>query len=91
MTLETQRFGQPRQDILWPRDGRCQADVHGNIDAGVYRMGEERLADGWPRLIERFHWLTRPGHDGDALTLRIGAEANKAQRKTRHSVIPANE
>jgi hypothetical protein len=55
-------------------------------------MGEQSdWLDGRLRLIERFQWLTRPGHDGDTLTLRIGAEANEAQRKTRHSVIPANE
>jgi hypothetical protein len=38
-----------------------QADVHGNLDAGVSTGTIERLPDGRLRLIEQFQWLTRPG------------------------------
>lgn len=37
-----------------------QADVDGNLDAGVSTGTIERMADGRLRLIERFQWLTRP-------------------------------
>lgn len=38
-----------------------QADVHGNLDAGISTGTIERLADGRLRLTEQFQWLTRPG------------------------------
>lgn len=38
-----------------------QADIYGNLDAGVSIGTIERLADGRLRLIERFQWLTRDG------------------------------
>jgi hypothetical protein len=39
-----------------------QADIHGNLDAGVSTGTIERLPDGRLRLIEQFQWLTRNGH-----------------------------
>lgn len=38
-----------------------QADIHGNLDAGVSTGIIEHLSDGRLRLIEHFQWLTRPG------------------------------
>ncbi|MFI4921881.1 MAG: hypothetical protein ACHQAZ_09615 [Gammaproteobacteria bacterium] len=37
-----------------------QADVDGNLDAGVSTGDIERLSDGRLRLTEHFQWLTRP-------------------------------
>ena len=37
-----------------------QADVNGNLDAGVSIGMVERMSDGRLRLIEQFQWLTRP-------------------------------
>jgi hypothetical protein len=37
-----------------------QADVHGNLDAGVSIGKIERLPGGRLRLVEEFQWLTRP-------------------------------
>jgi hypothetical protein len=39
-----------------------QADINGNLDAGVSTGTIERLADGRLRLIEQYQWLTRNGH-----------------------------
>lgn len=38
-----------------------QADIHGNLDAGVSTGIIEHLPDGRLRLIEKFRWLTRAG------------------------------
>jgi hypothetical protein len=37
-----------------------QADLDGNVDAGVSEGTVERTSDGRLRLVEHFQWITRP-------------------------------
>jgi hypothetical protein len=37
-----------------------QADLDGNVDAGVSQGTVERTSDGRLRLVEHFQWITPP-------------------------------